>query len=259
MKVILKVGWNPILELVGSVSIKWYNSWLKVKTGYREAVILRRRGQWLEKIQVSVTPVRASRRRPDQSHPCCGAGQATPRSGVRGHPLHQLAHRPLTAWVDICWHESPLPSFTPTCLTGFPQAATIPPGLPISLFHSFFSSKTQPCLLIKILQNKERLLFSKPTKVVYGRKRYLFMFPKEDIFPKSNVSVFFLWGIKNSIISKSGGILFLGVAGKKVWNWILDFTGNACPVPLKLRWSGKGQSGKQSKLAGLWRMSWVDH
>lgn len=36
---------------------------------------------------------------------------------------------------------------------------------------------------------------------------------KKDTFPKSNVSIFFLWGIKNSITSKSGGILFLAVAG----------------------------------------------
>ena len=42
------------------------------------------------------------------------------------------------------------------------------------------------------------------------------MLPKKDIFPKSHVLVSFLWGIKNSIISKLGGILLLAVAGKKV-------------------------------------------
>lgn len=144
-----------------------------------------------------------------------------------------------------------------SCLTGLPQTASIPPELPIS-FHSFFPSK--------ILQNKERYynirnitdITEKWKAIIFKTHKGGYVAGKATSLCSQRRTPFQNPMYQFSFFGGSRILLPPSQVGSCSWQlletvrtWVLDFTGNACPVSLKLRWSEKEQSGKQA--------SWLVH
>lgn len=146
-----------------------YNSWLKAKTGCREATILRERGQGFEII-----------------NPPWLRAQGDPTLGCS-------SRQPILSPVEVHAGQFPLPSFTLTYLMPSPELLSIPPGLTISFFHSLFlKDSALLTYLSRYFRTKKRLLFSKPTRVLYGGKSYFLVFSRIS-FQKSSILILVLF------------------------------------------------------------------
>lgn len=127
-------------------------------------------------------------------------------------------------------------------------------------FFSFPQRLSTAYLSIKILQNKERLLFSKPTKMLCGRKSYFFVFSRRTSFQSPAYSFQCFWGSRvplcpNWVASCSWQML------EECADLNPGFHMQCLPSVSEVRWSEEEKGGKQASwLAqeGLlgWTISW---
>ena len=121
------------------------NSWLKAKTGCREAIILRERGQGFEIIN-------------------------SPWLWAQGNPTLGCSRRqPILSPAKVQVSSHYLPSLLPiSCL---PELLSIPPGLTISCFHSLFlKDSALLTYLSRYFRTKKGCYFQNPQGCYMGGK-----------------------------------------------------------------------------------------